>query len=66
MRPYFMRQLSARWFDNYLMSCGLLFNVFVLISAVGLISGPSRNLAEERTLRAKIEMEDAWICSEHL
>lgn len=65
LRPYFMRQLSTRWFNIYLIASGVVFNLFAAYSIVHLWVRPltSEDLSAHRL---RMKMLDPGFCGKHL
>ena len=64
MRRYFMRRMSMAWFEKYLYLSGITLNILAIVSAIQLVRRARSPM--DHFQRARIELEDAAMCTRHL
>ena len=65
MKPnYAARRRSIASFNGVLYFCGILLNVFAVVSIIGWISRPVAKIGQEQ--RTRIEFEDPSMCTRHM
>jgi len=64
MRRYFMRRMSMAWFEKYLYLSGMALNLLAVVSIIHLVHRARRPV--DHSQRARIELEDAMMCTRHM
>lgn len=65
MRPYFMRQLSSLWFDRYLIGCGLVMNLFAVVSVAQIFMPDPQGQDMKRAQKVRLQLEHPELCAAH-